>query len=513
MDDYNDVDMLDFDDIGMPNFDVGDSDTSSIVSVDTPDPDMLRTYTSMDPPVLPPLTLVENNSELTDWKEHSWRYTAQKDPASKSFNVRQMHIKNFDDGEVPDPHVFSAKYKLGPPSLRDDWNPLLDKWGMQVLNKAGFINHTASRSEKYMDPKGHGAEERNPGDGEEERIHPMLQRDMWRNISDDDFELLKPALLLATAILDEPETIALLCCVTSDTAALPRFEDPKHGPCKLVIPVMPSDPEDTDVAFGRMLQMRKWMSWQFRSVDELKKYEAMGLTMYRYGADGEALEAARENTSQSDIHLSQAFLDAFRTFDADVSNDTDLLQDRLLMPLDIASVPSSRRLRSLDSASVMDRTNFYFAQTLIPEFAHAFSRAYFQTLALEFEPAEPWLQGNTCNELGYAVINHIFGGCPEPTRILSTALPGYEHLMQLACPPLGMHFNRKWDLWWDNAEDGGMRVKSEKVDLDATQRVYPVPQRYVHDMGVEETWKNQVPRFGLRALHLPKSDDWAVDLP
>ncbi|KAI5200401.1 hypothetical protein E4T38_06557 [Aureobasidium subglaciale] len=503
MDDYDDVEMPDFDDIGMPNFDVGDSDTSSIVSVDTPDLDSLRTYTPIDPLVLPPLTLVGNKWELTDWKEHSWRYTAQKEPTSKTFNVRQMYITNFDDTEAPDPDVFPAKYKLGPPSLRDDWNPLLDKWGMQVLNKAGFINYTPPSSEKYMDPIGHGAEERNPGDTEAERIHPVLQQDMWRNVSDDDFELLKPALLLATAILDEPETIALLRCITNDTATLPHFEDPKHGSCKLVIPVTPTDPEDMDVAFERMLQMRQWMSWQFRSVEEFKTYEAMGLTMYRYGVDGEALEAARD----------QAFLDAFCTFDADVSNDTDVLQDRLIMPLDIASVPNSRRLRSLDSASVMDRTNFYFAQTLIHEFAHAFSRAYSQTLAFESEPAEPWLQGNTCNELGYAVINHIFGGCPEPTRILSTSLPGYEHLMQLACPPLGMHFNRKWDLWWDNAEDGEIRVKSEKVDPKATQRVYPVPQRYVHDMGVEETWKNQVPRFGLRALHLPKCDDWAVDLP
>lgn len=40
--------------------------------------------------------------------------------------------------------------------------------------------------------------------------------------------------------------------------------------------------------------------------------------------------------------------------------------------------------------------------------------------------------------------------------------------------------------------------------------LYPVLQRFVHDLSTKETWEQQVPRYGLRTLQLPRFDDWAV---
>ncbi|KAI5199428.1 hypothetical protein E4T39_06258 [Aureobasidium subglaciale] len=502
MNGYDDVGMANFDDVDMPDFDDVNSDSSSIASVNTPDPNALRTYTPMGPPILPPWTLVGNTWGSTRWDQHSWRFTAQKEPTSKKFNVRQMYITNFGEPEVPDPAVFAAKYKLGPPSLTPDWHPLLEKWGLQVLNKAGFINYKPAKLEQYMDPIGQGAKERNPYENEDERVHPVLRQDMWPNISDDDYELLQPALLLATAILDEPQTIALLYSISNDTATLPQFVDPKHGPCKLVVPMALTDTTDMEVAFERILEMREWTSWQFKSVQDLEKYNALGLTWYRFSTNGRPLEAARP----------QAFLDALRTFDSDVSNDTDHLQDRLTIPLDLASVPPSRRLRSLDASSAISRTNLYLAQVLIHELSHAFSRAYFQ-VPTDFEPCEPWIQGNRSNEIGYAVVNHLLNGIPEPTRIQPVGMSAEEDQRQTACPGLGLYFESRWDLWDEESKTRRTKVLTSNTGSGlATQRVYPVPQRYVHDMNTEETWKNQVPRFGLRSLHLPKCEDWAVDL-
>ncbi|KEQ77468.1 hypothetical protein M436DRAFT_59461 [Aureobasidium namibiae CBS 147.97] len=48
---------------------------------------------------------------------------------------------------------------------------------------------------------------RNPFDLPEEQIHPVLWQDMFVSMTDDDYELLQPALILASAIPDDRTTL------------------------------------------------------------------------------------------------------------------------------------------------------------------------------------------------------------------------------------------------------------------------------------------------------------------
>ncbi|KAK6002583.1 hypothetical protein QM012_001333 [Aureobasidium pullulans] len=103
------------------------------------------------------------------------------------------------------PNAGHTNLKVGPPSRAPDWHPLLEKWVLQVLEAAGYVNSTAHRGigEGQM-PLG-----RLTAALAHEPIHPLLREDMWHGLRAGEYALMEPAIRLASAILDDPEM--LLC--------------------------------------------------------------------------------------------------------------------------------------------------------------------------------------------------------------------------------------------------------------------------------------------------------------
>lgn len=273
-----------------------ESDGSSILSVITPPSNVLRTYTAIDPPQLPHFTIINGQSHETDWHKHSWRYTARKDPHGIGFEVRQLDIDKFDGYEVPDWNnlfYWPPKYNLGPPTHDSDWHGLIAKWGLPVLEKAGFLNHYPADDDDYAEPVGRLASARNPHGDDDKRIHPVFRKDLWPDIDDDQYQLLEPALLLASALLDDPDTLAFFYAV-SDLKSMTEFEDEVHGKCKVAnVPAALSNAQETEV-YRKIIAMRNWLEWKFAPAPEMVKANAVALTDWRDDSNGNRLKASNE---------------------------------------------------------------------------------------------------------------------------------------------------------------------------------------------------------------------------
>lgn len=195
----------------------------------------------------------------------------------------------------------------------------------------------------------------------------------------------------------------------------------------------------------------------------------------------------------------------------DVSNGTELHLEDLKLSLRTGCVPKTHQIK-IDIASAVERTHYLLAETLLHEFAHAFIAAWHVPTG---EPGEPWINGNRSNEAGFAFTHFIMGGCPEGLSQYLPPMDRDEDHRQRLCAPFGMYFAKKWDQWEVGSLPGGKgptRVMTVGKDqaFNTPHTLYPVLQRFVHDLSTKETWEQQVPRYGLRTLQLPRFDDWAV---
>ncbi|KEQ58650.1 uncharacterized protein M437DRAFT_35262, partial [Aureobasidium melanogenum CBS 110374] len=152
------------------------------------------------------------------------------------------------------------------------------------------------------------------------------------------------------------------------------------------------------------------------------------------------------------------------------------------------------------------RTTFQLADTIVHEFCHAFNGAYLPDRD-DGSPVEPWIQGNRSNELGHALIVHLLGG--DPSAVLRYSDSRTEELEQGCSIPFGFWFSKQWDLWRDRADVEKTTTADKDEAFNTAQVFYPVPQKYIHNMSTKETWMHQVPRYGLRALRLPRLEEWA----
>lgn len=154
--------------------------------------DGLLAYKTPYPPSLP--------ANEPDW-EQSKAYGSRRTPTG--FAVRKL---NFNDptGQGKSKNAdWPFEQRLGYPSTREGWHPLVFKYGLQVLDAAGFINFETTKPHTY-NPNGYWESKRNRSGTLAERIHPVLRKEMWHLFTDEEYKTITPALLLATAILDDP---------------------------------------------------------------------------------------------------------------------------------------------------------------------------------------------------------------------------------------------------------------------------------------------------------------------
>lgn len=77
------------------------------------------------------------------------------------------------------------------------------------------------------------ARTRNPFDLPEEQVHPVLWKEMFVSTTDDGYEPLQPALILASAVMDYPTTLHFFHDVL-DPHQLSWINDQNLGVCRIV---------------------------------------------------------------------------------------------------------------------------------------------------------------------------------------------------------------------------------------------------------------------------------------
>ncbi|CAD0107786.1 unnamed protein product [Aureobasidium uvarum] len=213
-----------------------------------------------------------NNAETTErlnWDRDATYYGARDDPLGEGFEVR---ILNFNDptGELKwFPDDWDPQYRLGPPNPSIKWNDPISKWGLQLLDKAGFINFNLDIASAYMEPIGRFAAKRNPANREDYRIHPVFRQDCWQVITDEEYDMIKPALLLASAMLDEPSTLCLFHAMSAQSSEMITFEDPVLKTCRrLRVPETLTEVEQL-ITFRKISSMREYTSFFWDSGDTI----------------------------------------------------------------------------------------------------------------------------------------------------------------------------------------------------------------------------------------------------
>ncbi|KAI5203943.1 hypothetical protein E4T39_03904 [Aureobasidium subglaciale] len=71
-----------------------------------------------------------------------------------------------------------------------DYHSVLEKYGLQVLEVAGFLNDTDVEITSDI-----------------RVLHPVFRRNLWRDMTKEQYAMMRPSILLATAILDDPVTL------------------------------------------------------------------------------------------------------------------------------------------------------------------------------------------------------------------------------------------------------------------------------------------------------------------
>ncbi|KEQ91520.1 hypothetical protein AUEXF2481DRAFT_43912 [Aureobasidium subglaciale EXF-2481] len=154
------------------------------------------------------------------------------------------------------PFDWPVQYCLGQPSFRAGWQELHQKWWLRVLEKAGFLNAKTGGQDPRMNPLGNYAKVRNPSNDLHERVHPVFRRDMW-DTTDEIHQAIKPALLLASASLDDVTTLSLFYAL-STPSCVTSFNDPELGQCKRVNMPDTLTAVQQHETFTKLCQMRKW---------------------------------------------------------------------------------------------------------------------------------------------------------------------------------------------------------------------------------------------------------------
>jgi hypothetical protein len=206
-------------------------------------------YRVKNPPRLPPFFQDSVGvKHPTVWSQHARYHVARYNQDNSGFDVA-----------VEDVNTTHWPYHLGDPGTQ----PLIRKWGLQILEAAGFINHQPEAGDRFPDAIGRMARTRNPLALPGEQIHPVLRKNMFWWITDEDYELLKPALILASAILDDPITLHFFYALSHEKQ-WSWVNDQRLGRCRTVtIPPTLTQAEQT-AANKKVMDMVAWTSWEVR---------------------------------------------------------------------------------------------------------------------------------------------------------------------------------------------------------------------------------------------------------
>ncbi|KAH0029796.1 hypothetical protein KCU78_g3238, partial [Aureobasidium melanogenum] len=360
-------------------------------------PEQPRNFGAPRPPQKPAFIMRDKH-----WSEFSSRYAAKLNKNKNGFDVKLF-----------DPNDATA-HKLGPPSQMPDYPHLIEKYGLQVLDAAGFLNHKAV-------------------------LTSVFRSEMWVNLTDRQYSLIKPASLIASAVLDDPLTLNHFHALSVPAASMDTISHVSStltADCKIMDIPDTLSPNQQRAVFRKLCAMRNLTHWRFEN-DDTK--EGMAFTDPITNAAGQYIVATEPQTAQSSIMIRTVYLRVLEYYAASVDPDNEsysrIIDDTYMM----AGIHTSRRA-PINHISAIYRTGYLLAATLLYEFTHAFAMAYFEvplTSALD-NVYEPWVRGNRANEQGWAFENYTFGGVINPHVVQGPPMdPHFTGCLQYFAAPFG----------------------------------------------------------------------------
>ncbi|KAG9844138.1 hypothetical protein KCU98_g8354, partial [Aureobasidium melanogenum] len=416
------------------------------------------------PPPLPDKVMLEGQSDEQDpdWGRDAYFVGARDDLWGEGFEVRAFNPSDPLGRGKFHKDEWNVQYMLGPANPLVHWDPISMKWGLQVLEKAGFINLEADvRNNAYADPK-------------------------------------------ATAFLDDPTTLCLFHALSKSSDHI-TFQDPNFKTCKrLQVPVALTEAEQLST-FQKISDMRQWTSFQWEDNATMAMVPvAFGRT---YPLDP---QASSPYTCQSKITIVRSYCEVLMQY-----RNQDKTRDYLKFFRSVlweARVPNSRKPEGLSNnlEPAFLRTTFLLANHLLHEFAHTFCFAYFEIPSLGL-PRNPWVGDSRDNEFGHAMERHVHGGLPYANNFNDPERPDMgQTLRRGTYAPFGIYFAEKYRQWATPGDVKKMHlVKDSEKDFKSPCVYYPLAQRQIYNYFLTKTWTENVPRYGLDAAKFTKIKQWA----
>lgn len=261
--------------LGRPdtNFGMGDADID-MGGIDPGRPPL--PYGIPYPPALPDKIRWQDGEDEIDpnWFVHAKYFGARDNKAGDGFDTRSCHPNLKGKGNFTG--NWEVDYWLGRPS-EVQWSRVISKWGLQVLDAAGFLNLNLGLPNASADPQGRYFSKR-PEALKDEALHPVFRRDMWKGILyEHEWSAIRPAFLLASALLDDPTTMCLFYAVATPTC-YEWIRDPTMQFCtRLRVPNCLTEAQQASV-FQKICDMRQHTYFYWESPSRLVGYGAAALT-------------------------------------------------------------------------------------------------------------------------------------------------------------------------------------------------------------------------------------------
>jgi hypothetical protein len=256
-------------------------------------------YGILYPPPLPNKVLVMRDGQRherdPDWSKDAKYYGARDDLWGDGFETRYFNhndpsLKGHNHaGNHPDD--WEVQYRLGNPSETPCMD-VLAKWGLQVLDKAGFLNLDLGIPDAILGPRGRYLPKR-PAVWKDEVVHPVFRQDMWKmagntKITDAEYNSLLPAVLLASAMLEDPTTMCLFHALATYSCHV-DFKEQTMGHCtKLQVPDSLTEAEQASI-HEKICDMRSWTHFYWEDLKELDKVDALAYTVSLPGTTASGL--------------------------------------------------------------------------------------------------------------------------------------------------------------------------------------------------------------------------------
>lgn len=262
---------------------------------DMTEPEQPRGYNVPLPPEPPSKVDEHGNITLEFWSDIRDRYTVRLRDDKTYFEIREFN----DDDPTGMGRRFEGDwpkmYSMGPPSEAPDYNPIHEKYGLKILNAAGYINSIYPTESMTFGPMGrlYGSSFRNPTWDPAEKIHPVLRSHMWQGVSDEQYASLYPALNLASAILDDPTTLNYFYALSRPASSMTTVVDPDTNlTCKIMdIPDALTETQQRET-YQLIWDMQIYTYFTFKDM-ATSDYDVYGVTKPTLDSNCRMIPAAR----------------------------------------------------------------------------------------------------------------------------------------------------------------------------------------------------------------------------